>query len=53
MTAGRQKDFPAKILKIGFLAQADRFNTAIAKNEILAPAKTVAEMQTVAIVKSD
>ena len=48
MTAGWQKIFHENP-KIGFLAQADRFNTAIANNEILAPAKTVAEMQTVAM----
>ena len=48
MTAGWQKIFHENP-KIGFLAQAERFNTAIAKNEILAPAKTIAEMQTVAM----
>lgn len=47
MTAGWQKIFHDNP-KIGFLAQAERFNAAIAKNEILAPAKTVAEMHTVA-----
>ena len=47
MTAGWQKIFHENP-KIGFLAQAERFNAAIAKNEILAPAKTVAEMHTVA-----
>ncbi len=39
MTAGWQKIFHENP-KIGFLAQADRFNAAIAKNELLAPAKT-------------
>ena len=48
MTAGWQKIFHENP-KIGFLAQAERFNTAIANNEILAPAKTLAEMQTVAM----
>ena len=48
MTAGWQKIFHENP-KIGFLAQAERFNNAIANNEILAPAKTVAEMQTVAM----
>ncbi|WP_374663845.1 carbon starvation CstA family protein [Acinetobacter sp.] len=47
MTAGWQKIFHSNP-KIGFLAQADRFNAAIAKNELLAPAKNMAEMQTVA-----
>ena len=48
MTAGWQKIFHENP-KIGFLAQADRFNTAIANNEILKPAKNIAEMQTVAL----
>ena len=48
MTAGWQKIFHENP-KIGFLAQADRFNTAIANNEILKPAKTIAEMHTVAL----
>ncbi|MCL6246557.1 carbon starvation protein A [Acinetobacter sp. ANC 4945] len=48
MTAGWQKIFHENP-KIGFLAQADRFNAAIAKNELLAPAKTMAEMHTVAL----
>lgn len=46
MTAGWQKIFHDNP-KIGFLAQADRFNAAIQRNEILAPAKTVTEMQTI------
>src|SRR5690606_9194076 len=36
--------------KIGFIAQADRFNTAKANDERMAPAKTVAEMQTMAML---
>ena len=47
MTAGWQKIFHENP-KIGFLAQADRFNNAIANNELLAPAKSMAEMHTVA-----
>ncbi|MGB5887920.1 MAG: carbon starvation CstA family protein [Acinetobacter venetianus] len=46
MTAGWQKIFHGNP-KIGFLAQADRFSNAIARGEVLAPAKTVAEMQTI------
>ncbi|KAA8735515.1 carbon starvation protein A [Acinetobacter qingfengensis] len=46
MTAGWQKIFHENP-KIGFLAQADRFKNALANGELLAPAKTVAEMQTV------
>ena len=46
MTAGWQKIFHENP-KIGFLAQANRFKEALARDEILAPAKTVAEMQTV------
>ena len=48
MTAGWQKIFHENP-KIGFLAQADRFNTAIANNGILKPAKNISEMQTVAL----
>ena len=46
MTAGWQKIFHSNP-KIGFLAQADKFNAAIAKGEILKPAKTLEEMQTI------
>lgn len=46
MVAGWQKIFHENP-KIGFLAQANRFSDALARNEILAPAKTVSEMQTV------
>jgi carbon starvation protein len=48
MYAGWQKIFHENP-KIGFLAQSERFNNAIANNELLAPAKTVAEMHTVAL----
>lgn len=46
MTAGWQKIFHEKP-KIGFLAQAHKFSDAIARGEILKPAKTIAEMQTI------
>ncbi|MDH2648112.1 carbon starvation CstA family protein [Acinetobacter baumannii] len=46
MTAGWQKIFH-KNPKIGFLAQAHKFSDAIARGEILKPAKTIAEMQTI------
>ncbi|HQV25355.1 MAG TPA: carbon starvation CstA family protein [Acinetobacter sp.] len=46
MTAGWQKIFHENP-KIGFLSQANRFSDAIARGELLAPAKTVAEMQTI------
>lgn len=46
MTAGWQKIFHENP-KIGFLAQANRFSDAIARGDVLAPAKTVAEMQTI------
>ncbi|OTG83561.1 carbon starvation CstA family protein [Acinetobacter sp. ANC 4648] len=46
MTAGWQKIFHANP-KIGFLAQANKFSDAIAKGEILKPAKTLEEMQTI------
>lgn len=46
MTAGWQKIFHENP-KIGFLAQVNRFKEALARDEILAPAKSVAEMQTV------
>ncbi|MGY5394527.1 carbon starvation CstA family protein [Acinetobacter sp. NigerLNRRAM0016] len=46
MVAGWQKIFHENP-KIGFLAQVNRFSDAMARNEILAPAKTVSEMQTV------
>ncbi|OAL81559.1 carbon starvation protein A [Acinetobacter sp. SFB] len=46
MTAGWQKMFHENP-KIGFLAQANRFSDAIARNEILKPAKDIAEMQTI------
>ena len=46
MTAGWQKIFHENP-KIGFLAQANRFSDAITRNEILKPAKDIAEMQTI------
>ena len=46
MTAGWQKIFHENP-KIGFLAQANRFSDAIARGEILKPAKTLEEMQTI------
>lgn len=46
MTAGWQKIFHENP-KIGFLAQANRFSDAIARGEILKPAKSIAEMQTI------
>jgi carbon starvation protein len=46
MTAGWQKIFHENP-KIGFLAQANRFSDAIARGEILKPAKTFEEMQTI------
>lgn len=48
MTAGWQKIFHENP-KIGFLAQANRFSDAIARGELLKPAKTIAEMQAVVI----
>ncbi|EPV8310921.1 carbon starvation CstA family protein [Acinetobacter baumannii] len=46
MTAGWQKIFHENP-KNGFLAQAHKFSDAIARGEILKPAKTIAEMQTI------
>lgn len=46
MTAGWQKIFHENP-KIGFLAQANKFSDAIARGEILKPAKTIAEMQNI------
>ena len=47
LTAGVQKVFHTDP-KIGFLAQADRFGAAAAAGEILAPARSLAEMRRVA-----
>jgi carbon starvation protein len=47
LTAGWQKIFHSDP-KIGFLAQGHRFSDALARGEILAPAKSLAEMQRVA-----
>lgn len=44
LTAGWQKLFDANP-KIGFLAHADVFSEALARGEILAPAKSASEMQ--------
>jgi carbon starvation protein CstA len=46
LTAGWQKMFDANS-KIGFLAHAEKFSAAMARGEVLAPAKTVGEMQRV------
>ncbi|WP_366509163.1 carbon starvation CstA family protein [uncultured Sphingomonas sp.] len=48
LTAGWQKLFDANP-KIGFLAHANVFSDALARGEILAPAKTAAEMQRIII----
>ncbi|AZM38611.1 carbon starvation CstA family protein [Acinetobacter sp. WCHA39] len=48
MTAGWQKIFHENP-KIGFLAQANRFSDAIARGDVLAPTKSVAEMQTIVL----
>lgn len=47
MYAGWQKIFHTSP-KIGFLAQADRFSTAVAEGKLIAPAKSFADMQTIA-----
>ncbi|AOX99204.1 carbon starvation CstA family protein [Jeongeupia sp. USM3] len=47
MTAGWQKIF-SENPKIGFLAVADKFNAAAANGTIIAPAKTVEDMQRIA-----
>ncbi len=44
MTAGWQKLFHADP-KIGFLANADKFGTALASGELLAPAKSLKDME--------
>ncbi|MDQ9037673.1 carbon starvation CstA family protein [Acinetobacter seifertii] len=46
MTAGWQKIFHENP-KIGFLAQSHKFSDAIARGEIIKPAKTIAEMQNI------
>lgn len=48
LTAGWQKLFHANP-RIGFLAQASRFRDAAARGELLAPAKSVADMQQIAL----
>ena len=44
LTAGWQKVFDDN-LRIGFLSHAAKYSDALARGEVLAPAKTVAEMQ--------
>ncbi|MCU4501681.1 carbon starvation protein A [Acinetobacter sp. WU_MDCI_Abxe161] len=48
MTAGWQKIFHENP-KIGFLAQVNRFSDAIARGEVLKPAQSIAEMQTIVL----
>ncbi len=48
LTAGWQKIMHSNP-KIGFWAQAERFNSAIAHGELIAPAKTVAEMHSIVL----
>ncbi|MEB3754066.1 carbon starvation protein A [Acinetobacter sp. MD2(2019)] len=48
MTAGWQKIFHSNP-KIGFLAQANKFSDAIARGEILKPAKSLEEMHTIVL----
>jgi carbon starvation protein len=46
LTAGYQKVFSADV-KIGFLSHAEKFSAALAREEILAPAKSLQQMQQV------
>lgn len=48
LTAGWQKLFHANP-KIGFFAHAQKFSTALAQGEIVAPAKTLAQMQQIVV----
>ena len=48
LTAGRAEDLPSAIRAIGFVALARKFSDAAAQGKVLAPAKSIAEMQRVA-----
>jgi carbon starvation protein len=48
LTAGWQKLFDADP-KIGFLAHAHRFNAALAQGEVLAPARSLVQMQRIVV----
>jgi len=50
LTAGWQKVFSDNV-KLGFLAHAHKFGEALGQNQVLAPAKSIAEMQR--IVQND
>jgi len=47
LTAGLQKIFSSDP-RVGFIALAERFSTAVAQGKVLAPAKSIEEMQRVA-----
>jgi len=48
MTAGMQKVFHTDT-SIGFLAHASKFHTALGSNQLLAPAKTMGQMQQIVV----